>query len=256
MIHPTAIISPDAEIDSDVTIGPFCIIESDVNIGSGTKIGAHSFIGRYTSIGEGNKIFNSVSLGGIPQDKKFNDEKSILKIGDHNTIREFVTINRGTADGGGATILGNQNWIMAYVHIAHDCLIGSHNVFANKATLAGHVEIRDSITLGGAVNIHQFVKVSSYAFLSVNSYINMDILPYVIAQGIPAKIRGLNSEGLKRHGFTANDLQDIRMAYKIIFKNKITLKEAYEEIKMIAEKKSKLNLFLEAIDGSNRGIAR
>ena len=150
-----------------------------------------------------------------PQDKKFNNEKSLLRIGNANSIREFTTINRGTADGGGQTLIGDGNWIMAYVHIAHDCLNGNNNVFANKATLAGHVKIDDFVILGGSVNIHQFVKVASYALLSANSYVNMDILPFIIAQGIPAKTRGLNTEGLKRNSFSASDISDIKKAYKL-----------------------------------------
>jgi UDP-N-acetylglucosamine acyltransferase len=256
MIHPSAIIGSDVRVDQGVSIGPYTVIESDVEIGSGTTIGAHSFIGSHTYIGKNNQIFNSVSLGGIPQDKKFNNEKSLLRIGNANSIREFTTINRGTADGGGQTLIGDGNWIMAYVHIAHDCLIGNNNVFANKATLAGHVKIDDFVILGGSVNIHQFVKVASYALLSANSYVNMDILPFIIAQGIPAKTRGLNTEGLKRNSFSASDISDIKKAYKLIFKSKLTLNEVIEPIKGIVKKNPKLSLFIEAISSSDRGITR
>jgi UDP-N-acetylglucosamine acyltransferase len=256
MIHPTAIIGSDVRIDQGVSIGAYSVIESDVEIRSGTTIGAHSFIGSHTYIGKNNQISNSVSLGGVPQDKKFNNEKSSLRIGNGNSIREFTTINRGTADGGGQTLIADGNWIMAYVHIAHDCLIGNNNVFANKATLAGHVKIADYIILGGSVNIHQFVKVASYAFLSANSYVNMDVLPFIIVQGIPAKTRGINVEGLRRNSFSASDISDVKKVYRLIFKSKLTLSEAIEPIRYIVKQNPKLKLFIEAIDSSDRGITR
>jgi UDP-N-acetylglucosamine acyltransferase len=256
MIHTTAIIGKNTKIHDSVEIGPYAIIEDDVTIGEGTLIGAHAFIGQYANLGKENHIHAFASVGSLPQDKKFKNEKSELLIGDNNTIREFVTINRGTADGGGITKIGNFNWIMAYVHIAHDCLIGNENIFANKATLAGHVEVNSKVILGGSVNIHQFVKVGSHAFLAANSYINMDILPFTMAQGIPASVKGINTEGLKRLNFDQDEIRLIKNAFKIIFRQKNTLEEALIKLNALNPESESIQLLISAINASTRGITR
>jgi len=256
MIHATAIIGKNTKIHDSVEIGPYAIIEDEVTIGEGTLIGAHAFIGQYANIGKENHIHPFASVGSLPQDKKFKNEKSELLIGDNNTIREFVTINRGTADGGGITKIGNFNWIMAYVHIAHDCLIGNENIFANKATLAGHVEVNSKVILGGSVNIHQFVKVGSHAFLAANSYINMDILPFTMAQGIPASAKGINTEGLKRLNFDQDEIRLIKNAFKIIFRQKNTLEEALIKLNALNPESESIQLLISAINASTRGITR
>ena len=256
MIHATAIIGKNTKIHDSVEIGPYAIIEDEVTIGEGTLIGAHAFIGQYANLGKENHIHPFASVGSLPQDKKFKNEKSELLIGDNNTIREFVTINRGTADGGGITKIGNLNWIMAYVHIAHDCLIGNENIFANKATLAGHVEVSTKVILGGSVNIHQFVKVGSHAFLAANSYINMDILPFTMAQGIPASAKGINTEGLKRLNFDQDEIRLIKNAFKIIFRQKNTLEEALIKLNTLNPESESIQLLISAINASSRGITR
>ena len=202
MIHETAIIHPGANIQKDVSIGPYSVIGQDVSIESGTVIGSHVVIKGPTSIGPNNKIFHFSSIGEEPQDKKFNqDSNSSLVIGSGNTIREYVSINRGTDAGGGKTVIGNENWIMAYVHIAHDCIIGNNSIFANNATLAGHVIIENFVTLGGFTGVHQFCRVGSYSFSAISSVIVKDVLPYILVSGNTAKPSGLNREGLKRNGF-------------------------------------------------------
>ena len=256
MIHRTAIIGKNTNIHDSVEIGPYAIIEDDVTIGEDTAIGAHAFIGQYTTLGKKNYIHPFASVGSLPQDKKFKYEKSELLIGNNNTIREFVTINRGTADGGGITKIGNYNWIMAYVHIAHDCQVGNENIFANKATLAGHVEVNSKVILGGSVNIHQFVKIGSHAFLAANSYINMDILPFTMAQGIPASAKGINTEGLKRLSFDQYEIRLIKNAFKIIFRQKNTLEEALIKLNSLNSESESIQLLISAINASTRGITR
>jgi len=256
MIHRTAIIGKNTNIHDSVEIGPYAIIEDDVTIGEDTAIGAHAFIGQYTTLGKKNYIHPFASVGSLPQDKKFKYEKSELLIGNNNTIREFVTINRGTADGGGITKIGNFNWIMAYVHVAHDCQVGNENIFANKATLAGHVEVNSKVILGGSVNIHQFVKIGSHAFLAANSYINMDILPFTMAQGIPASAKGINTEGLKRLSFDQYEIRLIKNAFKIIFRQKNTLEEALIKLNALNSESESIQLLISAINASTRGITR
>ncbi len=210
MIHPTAIIDPSAEIDSRVTIGPFAIVNSDVRIGAGTTIGPYTTIDKYVSIGEDCQIFQYASIGGAPQDLKFHGEKSYLTIGRGSIIREFVTINRGTEAGGGITQLGEENYLMAYTHIAHDCKTGRQVILANNSTLAGHIEIGDHATIGGLVAIHQFVKIGDYAYIGGKSAVVKDIPPYVIAAGDRATLHGLNNVGLKRHRFSSFTLGELK----------------------------------------------
>jgi UDP-N-acetylglucosamine acyltransferase len=226
LIHPTAIIDSKAQIDSSVQIGPYAVIGPDVSIGAGTKIGPHTTIEGKTTLGANNQVFQFASIGAAPQDKKYNNEPTELIIGDSNTIREFVTLNRGTAQDKGATRIGNDNWIMAYVHVAHDCIVGDHCIFANSTNLAGHVEISDWVILGGYTGIHQFCKVGPHAMSGVGSVVLHDIPPFVMVSGNTAQAHGINSEGLKRRGFSADDIAQIRQAYKTLYKNGLTLVEA------------------------------
>jgi UDP-N-acetylglucosamine acyltransferase len=226
LIHPTAIIDSKAQLDSSVQIGPYAVIGPSVSIGAGTTIGSHTTIEGKTTLGANNQVFQFASIGAAPQDKKYNNEPTELIIGDSNTIREFVTLNRGTAQDKGATRIGNDNWIMAYVHVAHDCVVGDHCIFANSTNLAGHVEIGDWVILGGYTGIHQFCKVGAHAMSGVGSVVLHDIPPFVMVSGNTAQAHGINSEGLKRRGFAPDDIAQIRQAYKALYKNGHTLAEA------------------------------
>jgi UDP-N-acetylglucosamine acyltransferase len=226
LIHPTAIIDSKAQLDSSVQIGPYAVIGPGVSIGAGTTIGPHTTIEGKTTLGANNQVFQFASIGAAPQDKKYNNEPTELIIGDSNTIREFVTLNRGTAQDKGATRIGNDNWIMAYVHVAHDCVVGDHCIFANSTNLAGHVEIGDWVILGGYTGIHQFCKVGPHAMSGVGSVVLHDIPPFVMVSGNTAQAHGINSEGLKRRGFAPDDIAQIRQAYKTLYKNGHTLAEA------------------------------
>lgn len=257
MIDSTAIIHSDAKIDSNVEIGAYSIIGENVSIASGTSIDSHVVIKGPTKIGKNNTISSFCSLGGDPQDKKFQGEAdSILEIGDNNTIREYVSINRGTGDGGGKTILGNNNWVMAYVHIAHDCIVGSNTIFANNATLAGHVVIDDHAILGGFTGVHQFCRVGSYSFSAISSVIVKDVPPYVLVSGNTAKPSGLNREGLKRHGFDNETINILRKAYKTIYREGLILKDALQILAELSKESDKVELMRSFIAASERGIVR
>jgi UDP-N-acetylglucosamine acyltransferase len=257
MIHATAIIHPNAHLGSDVSVGPYSVIGENVSVESGTSIASHVVINGPTKIGANNKIFNFCSLGGDPQDKKFEDENdSILEIGSDNTIREYVSINRGTADGGGKTVIGDNNWIMAYVHIAHDCIIGNHTIFANNATLAGHVTIDDFAILGGFTGVHQFCRIGSYSFSAISSVIVKDVPPYVLVSGNTAKPSGLNREGLKRHGFDSDTINLLRKAYKVIYRDGLILKDALDVLTELSVDSDKVDLMRSFIADSERGIVR
>lgn len=256
MIHETAIIDSNANLAEDVEVGPYSIIGSSVTIGSGTVIGPHVVIKGTTEIGKNNQIYQFSSIGGDPQDKKYAGEDTQLIIGSNNVIRENCTISRGTAQGGGVTKIGNDNWIMAYVHIAHDCLVGDHTIFANAATLAGHVTIEDYAILGGFSNIHQFCRVGAHSFLAMSSIVAMDVPPFVMAAGHNAVPHGINSEGLKRRGFSKEALQAIRKAYKIIYKSSMKLKDARDEVLEIAKKHPELEILGTFLGTSERGIIR
>ncbi len=225
-IHATAVIDAKAEIANDVTISPYAVIGPDVKIDSGTWVGPHAVIEGPTTIGKDNKIFQFASVGAEPQDKKYKGEPTTLTIGDRNVIRESCTINRGTAQDIGTTTIGSDNWIMAYVHIAHDCIVGNNTIFANNATLAGHVTIHDYAILGGFTLVHQFCHVGEYAFTGMGTALAKDLPPYVMAMGAPAIPRGINSEGLKRHGFKDDERKQIKDAYKTLYRNNRTLEEA------------------------------
>ena len=257
MIDETVIIHPSANKHEDVSIGPYSVIGQDVSIESGTVIGSHVVINGPTSIGQNNKIFHFSSIGEEPQDKKFNqDSNSSLVIGSGNTIREYVSINRGTDAGGGKTVIGNENWIMAYVHIAHDCIIGNNSIFANNATLAGHVIIENFVTLGGFTGVHQFCRVGSYSFSAISSVIVKDVLPYILVSGNTAKPSGLNREGLKRNGFDSNTIKLLKKAYKIIYREGLTLSNALEELMKLSTESKDIEALYSFIASSERGIIR
>lgn len=257
MIHSTAIIHPDAIIGTEVSIGPYSIIGRDVSIDSGSIIGSHVVINGPTKIGPNNKIFHHCSIGEDPQDKKFKQEKnSSLEIGEGNTIREYVSINRGTGEGGGKTVVGNNNWIMAYVHIAHDCIVGNETVFANNVTLAGHVIIEDFVILGGFTGVHQFCRVGCYSFSAIASVIVKDVPPYVLVSGNSAKPSGLNREGLKRHGFDSNTINILRKAYKAIYRDGLILKDALQVLSELAIESDEVEVMRSFIAMSQRGIVR
>jgi UDP-N-acetylglucosamine acyltransferase len=260
-IHTTAIVDPKANLDSSVEVGAYSIIGPNVNIGAGTKIGPHVVIEGHTTIGKDNEFFQFSSIGAAPQDKKYAGEPTLLEIGDRNVIREFCTFNLGTVQDGGVTRLGNDNWIMAYVHIAHDCQVGNHTIFANNAALAGHVQIGDWVIMGGFSNTHQFCKIGAHAMVGMSTSLTHDVPPYVILNGNPAAAHGINIEGLKRRGFTREQISAIRQAYKTLYKSGLTLDEAKAALdKEIAETNADiaphLQSFRDFLDTSTRGILR
>lgn len=256
MIHATALVDPAAKLGTGVSIGPYSIVGADVQIGDRTTIGPHVVIEGITRIGCDNRIFQFASLGAEPQDKKFSGERSELVIGDRNVIREFTTFNRGTGEGGGATRIGDDNWLMAYVHIAHDCQVGNQVVFANNSTLAGHVEIGDFVILGGFTGIHQFCKVGAHAFAGMGSLINADVPPFVIVAGNYAKPRGINSEGLKRRGFDATRIAAIKRAYRTVYVAGKPLSEARERLAEQATTSDDVAGMLDFIERSERSLVR
>ncbi|MFN7781116.1 MAG: acyl-ACP--UDP-N-acetylglucosamine O-acyltransferase [Lysobacterales bacterium] len=255
-VHPSAVIHPGAKLGEGVEIGPFCVIGEEVDIGAGTRIDSHVVIHGPTRIGADNRIHSFAAIGGEPQDKKFRGERCELVIGDRNLIREFVTINRGTADDAGITSIGNDNWIMAYVHIAHDCRIGNHNTFANAASMAGHVHIGNQVILGGFSLIHQFCKVGDHAFTAMGASVNRDVPPYVMVAGEYAQPRGINAEGLKRRGFSAERIAAIKRGYRTLYMAGLPLAEARAKIADEAEASDDLKLLLDFIDGSTRSLIR
>ena len=255
-IHPTAIVDPQAELDSTVEVGAFSIIGPGVRIDAGTRVASHVVIKGPTTIGKDNQIFQYSSLGEVPQDKKYNDEPTLLEIGDGNTIREFCTFNRGTAQDKGTTRIGSHNWIMAYVHIAHDCEVGNHTIFANNSSLAGHVDVHDHAILGGFTLIHQFCKIGSHVITAVGSVVFKDIPPYVTAAGYDAKPHGINSEGLKRRGFSADSIMQIKRAYKTVYRNGLTLEEARQQLAEQKKAVPELDILVDFLNHSTRGIVR
>ncbi len=256
MIHPTAVVDPGAQIDGKVNIGPYSVIEKDVIIESGVVIGAHVTVDQYTHIKSGCRIFHHAAVGAAPQSVKFAGEKSRAVIGKNSVVREFVTIHRGTEFGGGLTEVGENNFLMAYTHIAHDCIMGNNVIMANNATLAGHIEIGDHATVGGLVAIHQFARVGAYAFIGGKAAVAKDVPPYVIASGDRATLHGLNKVGLKRHGFTPEALDALKKTYRIIFRFGLTLNEALERVKAEVEMLPEVNTFIEFMESSKRGVTR
>jgi|TARA_B110000259_G_scaffold147431_1_gene166252 UDP-N-acetylglucosamine acyltransferase len=256
MIHKTVIIDSSAIIADDVSIGPYSIIGANVEIGSGCQIESHVVIKGPTKIGKNNHIYQFSSIGEDPQDKKFAGEPTLLEIGDDNLIRESVTINRGTIQGGGITKIGNNNWIMACVHIAHDCIVGSENIFANNTTLAGHVIIDDFVILGGFSLVSQFNHIGSYAFSAMGSVISRNIPPYILVSGHMAKPVGINVEGLRRHDFTAQQIKSIKQAYKLTYRLSLKISEASLAIQNLEQINSELSLYTTFLDQQQGGIIR
>lgn len=256
MIHPTAIIDETAELAEGVEVGPYSIIGSGVSIGRGTRIGSYVVIEGPTRIGEDNHIYQFASIGAAPQDKKFDGESTELIIGDRNVIREFCTFNRGTVQDKGKTVVGNDNWIMAYVHIAHDCIVHNHTVFANNVTLAGHVEIRDAVILGGFTLVHQFCVVGEHAFTAMGTSLAKDLPPFVMAAGAPAEPRKINAEGLRRHGYSHEAIQRIKAIYRLIYRRQLSLKDALAEVQAQYGEFADAQLMLDFCVNSQRGLVR
>lgn len=256
MIHPTAIIHPAARLGEGVSVGPYSIIGEHVEIGAGTSVGPHVVIEGHTRIGRDNQIFQFCSIGASPQDKKYADEPTRLEIGDRNTIREYCSFNVGTSQDGGVTRVGNDNWIMAYVHVAHDCQVGDHIIFANNATLAGHVHVGDWAILGGFTGVHQFVRVGAHSFCGVGTVLLQDLPPFVTVSGNPAKPHGINSEGLRRRGFSSEGVSAIKRAYRTLYRNGLSLAEARAAIASAAEEHAEVQPFSDFIAASSRGLVR
>ncbi len=259
-IHPTAIVDPGAQLDSTVEVGPYSIIGPHVSIDAGTVVGPHVVIEGHTTIGKENKFFQFSSIGAAPQDKKWSGEPTRLEVGDRNTVREFCTFNTGTAQDKGVTRLGNDNWISAYVHLAHDCQVGSNTIFSNNAQLAGHVEVGDWAILSGYAGVHQFCKIGAHAFIGMYTSLTQDVPPFVLVSGNPAGARGVNIEGIKRRGFTRPQIDAIRGAYKTLYRNNLTLEEAKaalaQEQGELAEGGEQLGLILDFLGTTTRGIVR
>ena len=256
MIHPTSIIHPGARLADNVTIGPYSVVGEHVVIGAGTVVGSHVVIEGWTEIGCDNQVFQFSSIGAAPQDLKYSGQKTYLKIGDRNRIREFTTLNRGTAEGGGVTRVGNDNLFMAYSHVAHDCIIHDHVILANGATLAGHVEIESATILGGLSAVHQFTRIGCHVMISGGSMVNQDIPPYTVAQGDRAKTVGLNLIGLKRRGFSEETIRGIKKAYRLIFRSGLRLEDALLKVTEEMQTTAELDHFVDFIKNSQRGIAR
>ncbi|MCP4747074.1 MAG: acyl-ACP--UDP-N-acetylglucosamine O-acyltransferase [Desulfobacteraceae bacterium] len=256
MIDKTVIISSKAKIENDVTIGPYSVIGDHVVIKKGSVIGPHVVVDPFVEIGSNCHIFQYAAIGASPQSLKFKGERSKVVIGDNCHIREFVTIHRGTEFGGGVTKIGNNCFLMAYTHVAHDCIVGNQVVMANNATLAGHISIGNHATVGGLVAIHQFVRVGDYAFIGGKSAVTKDIPPYVIASGDRAKLHGLNQVGLKRHGFAKETVLQLKKAYRLIFRFGLTLNEAIERVGAEVDHLPEVNSFIDFIKSTQRGITR
>ncbi len=259
-VHPTAIVAPGAQISDDVTIGAYSIIGEHVSIGPGSIVGPHCMIDGHTTIGANNHFYRFCSIGGIPQDKKYQGEPTRLEIGDGNTVREFVTISTGTAQDVGVTRLGDDNWIMAYVHIAHDCQIGSHTIMANSVQLAGHIHIGDWAIIGGLSAVHQFVRIGAHSMIGGTSSIRQDIPPFVIGAGDPFRPVGVNSEGLSRRGYDPDSISAVKEAYKLVYRRNLKVEEAAEQIRRLRTERPDadevLGIMVDFLAASTRGIAR
>ena len=256
MIHATAIVDPGALLADDVSVGAYSIIGAEVEIASGTTIGPHVVINGPSKIGKDNRIFQFASIGEIPQDKKYAGERSTLEIGDRNTIREFVTFNRGTADGIGKTVIGSDNLFMAYSHVAHDCIVGSHTVFANAASLSGHVEVGDYSILGGFTSVHQFTQIGARALCGLGSVVVQDIPPFSTAAGNRARTIGINKEGLKRKGFSAELIRALHQSFRQLLKSSRPKKDVYEKLQPLCDQYPEVEEFVNFVKNSKRGIAR
>ena len=256
MIHPTAIISKSAVISDGVEIGPYTVIGEHVEIGACTKVDSHVVINGSTKIGEHNHIYQFASIGDDPQDKKYRNEQTRLEIGNRNTIREYCSINRGTVQDKGVTIIGDDNLIMAYVHIAHDCLLGNKIIMANNTTLAGHVHVSDWAIFAGFAGAHQFCHIGAHSFLGMYSGVNKDVPAYVMVFGLPGAPAGINSEGLKRRDFSKDQIRNIKNAYRIVYRDGLKLAEAISQIENLIVDQPELGLFLESLKMSERGVIR
>jgi UDP-N-acetylglucosamine acyltransferase len=255
-IHPTAIIDPKARLGANVTVGPYSIIGADVEIGDDTWIGPHVVISGPTRIGRDNRIYQFASLGEAPQDKKFKGEPTRLEIGDRNVIRECVTMSRGTVTGGGLTSVGNDGLFMAYIHVAHDCHVGNNVIFSNNTALAGHVTVEDFVILSGFTLVHQFCSIGAHAFTGMGSAIAKDVPPYLMVSGNPAEPHGINKEGLKRRGFTPEQVRNLRNAYKILYRSGLSLEEAKAELKKMAVDNPEVRVFSDFMDNNTRSVIR
>jgi UDP-N-acetylglucosamine acyltransferase len=256
LIDSRAVVASGARVHEDVVVGPFVVIGDDVEIGRGSRIDAHAVIKGPTTIGADNHIYSFASIGDDPQDKKYKGERTRLVIGDRNSIREGCTINRGTIQDEGVTTVGNDNWIMAYAHIAHDCRVGNHTIFANNASIAGHVQVGDHVILGGFTAVHQFCRIGAHSLTSMFSYVTKDIPAYVTVSGRPAEPRGVNAEGLKRRGFTAAQIRNIREAYRTVFRQALKLDEAIAQLEELVPDQPEVELFLASLRNGTRGLAR
>lgn len=256
MIDPRAIVAPDAEIAEGVEIGAFSVIGAGVRIGAGTWVGPHAVINGPTTLGRDNKVFQFASVGDAPQDRKYQGEPTRLEVGDRNVFREFCSINRGTVGGRGVTRIGNDCLFMAYSHVAHDCIVGDHCILSNCTALAGHVELGDWVILSGYAGIHQFCKVGAHAFLANNAAVTRDVPPYLLVAGSPAEPKGVNSEGLKRRGFDAGQIANIKSAYRLFYRSGLKLAEAQERLAELAATQPELAPFVEFLGASERSIIR
>ncbi len=259
-IHATALVDPRAELDASVAVGPYTVIGPHVKVGAGTTIGAHCVIEGHTTIGRDNRIFQFASLGAAPQDKKYAGEPTQLLVGDRNTVREFCTFNTGTAQDSGITRIGNDNWVMAYVHIAHDCQVGDQTILANNATLAGHVHLGDWAIIGGLTGVHQFVKIGAHVMAGFASAVTQDVPPFMTVDGNPLAVRGFNAEGLRRRGFTPARLAAVKQMHRLLYRQGKTLEDASREIAALAadmpDAKADVEMMSAFLAGVTRGIVR
>ena len=260
LIHPTALIAEGARLDPSVSVGPYAVIGANVTIGVNTTIGAHCVIEGHTTLGQDNRVFQFASLGGAPQDKKYAGEPTRLVIGNRNTVREFCTFNTGTTQDDGVTRIGDDNWIMAYVHIAHDCVVGNQTILANNATLAGHVQIGDYAIIGGLTGLHQFTQVGAHVMAGFASHISQDVPPFMMVDGNPLAVRGLNLEGLRRRGFSPERLSAIKQMHRLLYRQGLTLDAARSAIAALPEQHPQaavdIAAMLDFLNTSARGIAR
>jgi UDP-N-acetylglucosamine acyltransferase len=256
LIDPRAIVSPDAEIADGVGIGPFSVIGPGVRIGAGSWIGPHAVVNGPTTLGRDNKVFQFASIGDAPQDRKYAGEPTQLIVGDRNVFREFCSINRGTAGGRRETRIGDDCLFMAYSHVAHDCIVGSHCIMSNCTALAGHVELGDWVIISGYAGIHQFCKVGAHAFLANNAAVTRDVPPFVMVAGSPAEPKGINSEGLKRRGFDAAQIANIKSAYRLFYRSKLKLAEAAEQLRALVPAQPEIAPFVDFLAASERSIIR
>jgi len=256
LIDPRAIVDSSAKIDESVYVGAYAIIGPDVEIGRGTRIEPHTVVKGPTVMGADNHIFQFASIGDDPQDKKYKGERTKLVIGDRNTIREFCTLNRGTAQDTGVTTIGSDNWIMAYCHVAHDCVVGNNTIFANNASIAGHVRVGDYAILGGFTAVHQFCRIGAHSLCSMFSYVTKDVPAYLTISGRPAEPRGINAEGLKRRSFTPEQIRNIREAYRVVYRQSLKLDEAIAELEPLVEAQPEIKPFLDSLRDGSRGLAR